>query len=265
MKIAMVQMDPELGKPENNIRKVNRFLREAAGADLVVLPELANSGYNFKSADQAHKLAEPVNNSRFIDAISKSCYLNNNFVVTGFNEKEDKTIYSSAILIGPNGVEGIYRKIHLFWNEKDHFTKGNLGLPVCDIGICKVGMLVCFDWIFPEVWRILAMKGADIICHPSNLVLPFAQQAVPATCLINRIFGVTVNRVGTEGDLTFTGKSFVADPTGKILSSASDNKEEVLMVSIDILKARDKMVTPRNHVFNDRLPEEYQEIVGRPS
>ena len=178
--------------------------------------------------------------------------------MVGFNERHNALLYNSAILIGPKGYIGKYRKLHLFMNEKDYFKPGDVGLPVFDIGLCKIGMLVCFDWIFPEVWRILALKGAEIICHPSNLILPgFAQKAVPIHALTNRVYIVTANRIGTEGDLSFTGLSTIADPKGEILVQASQAEEEVGIKDIDITMARDKMITHRNDVFSDRRPGEY--------
>jgi len=178
--------------------------------------------------------------------------------VSGFNERDNGVLYNSAILIGPRGYVGKYRKMHLFMNEKDYFKPGNVGLPVFDIRLCTIGMLVCFDWIFPEVWRILALKGAEIVCHPSNLVLPgLAQKGVPIHALTNRVYIVTANRIGTEGDLSFTGLSMIANPKGDILAQASQKREEVRIQDIDIAMARDKMITNRNHLFSDRRPEEY--------
>jgi len=131
-------------------------------------------------------------------------------------------------------------------------------LPIFDIGLCKIGLLVCFDWIFPEVWRILALKGADIICHPSNLVLPgFAQKAIPIHALLNHVYVVTSNRIGTERDLSFTGLSTIANPKGEILVQASQTSEEVRIKEIDLNSARDKMITKRNNILADRRPEEY--------
>jgi predicted amidohydrolase len=171
-------------------------------------------------------------------------------------------LYNSSLLIGPGGLIGIYRKIHLFWDEKDIFSRGNKGLPVFDIGHCRIGMLVCFDWIFPEVWRILALKGADLIGHPANLVLPYAQRVIPAYSIINRIYIALVNRTGREGSLLFTGKSLVSDPRGEILASANESEDQILLAEIDPGLARQKQVTPRNDAFGDRLPEEYREILG---
>ncbi len=183
-------------------------------------------------------------------------------IVAGINEREGENLYNSAVLVTPDGLSGKYRKIHLFRDEKDIFEKGNLGLPVFDFGVYKIGILICFDWIFPEVWRILAMKGADVICHPSNLVLPYAQQAVPVHGMINRTFNITANRYGTERDVTFSGKSIISDPFGKTLITAAPDKDEVRIMEMDIEKAREKMITPRNHVFNDRIPEEYLSLIS---
>jgi len=137
-------------------------------------------------------------------------------------------------------------------------------LPVFDIGLCKIGMLVCFDWIFPEVWRIVALKGAEIICHPSNLVLPgLAQKAVPIHALTNRIYTITANRIGTEGNLSFTGLSTIANPNGDILFQASRTEEETVIKDIDIRLARDKIITKKNDLFSDRRPEEYSLLTER--
>jgi predicted amidohydrolase len=123
-------------------------------------------------------------------------------------------------------------------------------------------MLVCFDWLFPEAWRALALKGADLICHPSNLVLPgLAQQAIPIRALSNRIYVVTANRIGTERNLTFTGLSTIADPGGKVLLQASSSEESMGLVDVDVEQARDKDITARNNILDDRRPQEYAELV----
>lgn len=258
MKIGFLQFAPVLGDVQATMDSIDRLVGRAAGADLLVLPELCNSGYNFRSAEEAWETAEEIHDGVFVQYLVSLCQKHGFHIVSGLNEREGDRLYNSAVLIGPQGYEGKYRKLHLFLNEKDHFRPGDVGLPVFDIGECKVGMLVCFDWQFPEAWRILALKGADIICHPANLVLPgLAQRAVPIHALTNRIFVVTANRIGTEGDLTFTGLSTIADPTGKVLHQALPEKEEVGLIDIDLVQARDKNVTVRNHIFADRRPEEY--------
>jgi predicted amidohydrolase len=264
MKVGFVQFRPALADRRDTIQEIQRLSKDFESADLVVLPELCNSGYNFISDEQARETAEEAATGPFVTFLHKLCRENNQHIVAGINEVDERTgnLYNSAVLIGPEGHFGTYRKLHLFMKEKDHFRTGNLGLPVFDLGAYKLGVLICFDWIFPETWRVLALRGADIVCHPSNLVLPgLAQRAVPVQALMNRIFIVTANRIGTEGDLTFTGLSIIADPEGNVLAQASQAETEVQIVDIDIAMARNKAVTPCNDVFEDRHPGEYRELV----
>lgn len=258
MKIGFIQFAPALGDVQATMHKLDRLVAQAAGADLLVLPELCNSGYNFQSAEQAWATSEAVEDSLFLRYLESICRRHRCFLVSGFNERDDGHLYNSAVLVGPQGYRGRYRKLHLFLNEKDYFQPGDEGLPVFDIGLCRVGMLICFDWLFPEAWRVLALQGADIIAHPANLVLPgLAQRAAPVHALINRFYVVTANRIGSEGGLTFTGLSTIADPRGEVLLQASSTGEEVGLVEVEIGLARDKQITPRNHVLADRRPEFY--------
>jgi predicted amidohydrolase len=258
VKIGYIQFAPILGDVNATMHRIDQLASLCTGADLLVLPELCNSGYNFESHKQAWDTSEEIQDSVFVQYLESLCQRLDCHIVSGFNERDGECLYNSAILVGPKGSVDRYRKLHLFMNEKDFFKRGNGGLPVFDIGWCKLGMLICFDWIFPEAWRILALKGADVICHPSNLVLPgLAQRAVPIHALTNRVYVVTANRIGTERDLTFTGLSTIADPTGQVLHQASASDEEVRLVRVDISLARDKNITPRNNLFADRRPEEY--------
>lgn len=258
MKIAILQFSPAFCNQEKTIISLKPLLEKAGEADLIVLPELANSGYNFRTTDEAFQNAENPETSPFTAMIHDFCKEKKCAVVTGINEKAGNKIFNSSLLIDETGIKGKYRKIHLFWNEKDFFHPGDGKPEVYDVKGAKVGMLICFDWMFPEIWRFLALKGAEIICDPSNLVLlGKAQKAIPVHAMINRIYVALANRVGTEGRLTFTGSSLIAGPEGEVLVSASANENEVIMAEINPEKARDKMITPRNHVFGDRRPEFY--------
>jgi len=258
MNIGFIQFAPAFCNVEKTIRNIDKLIVQCKEADLVVLSELCNSGYNFSSREIAWKGSEDITNSLFIRFLESKCKEYGFYIVSGFNERYENLLFNSAILIGPGGYIGKYRKLHLFMNEKDYFQPGNVGLPIFDIGLCKIGLLVCFDWIFPEVWRILALKGADIICHPSNLVLPgFAQKAIPIHALLNHVYIVTSNRIGNERDLSFTGLSTIANPKGEILVQASQIAEEARIKKIDLNLARDKMITTRNNILADRRPEEY--------
>ena len=263
IKIGFVQFAPVLGDVVATMSKLDQLTAQAEPADLLVLPELCNSGYNFTSSEQAWQTAEEFPGGVFVEYLHSLCAKHGYHIVSGLNEREGDHLYNSAVLIGPHGYLGRYRKLHLFMNEKDYFQPGDADLPVFDLGFCKVGMLVCFDWQFPEAWRILALKGADIICHPANLVLPgLAQSAVPIHALINRLYTVTANRIGSEGSLTFTGLSTIADPRGRVLHQASPEEEGVVVIEVDITLARDKNVTSRNHVLDDRRTDAYSGLLS---
>lgn len=257
MRIGFVQLAPVLGNRQTTIARLDRLFASVGAADLLVLPELCNSGYHFSSRQQAWETSEEISDSVFVRYLESVCAARNLYLVSGLNERDGGDLYNSAVLVGPRGYVGRYRKLHLFMDEKDYFRPGD-GLPVLDIGACRVGMLVCFDWIFPEAWRILALKGADVVCHPANLVLPFAQRAVPVHALTNRFYTVTANRVGQEGDLVFTGCSTIADIQGNVLLQASESEERVGVVDVDVALARDKRITPRNDVLRDRRTDQYE-------
>lgn len=262
MEVGFVQFAPVLGDLQATIEKIEELSVRCTGADLLVLPELCNSGYNFVSKEQAWETSEEIGDGAFLQYIESLCRRLNCHIVSGLNERHGSRLYNTAVLVGPQGYLGKYRKLHLFMNEKDFFEPGDVGLPVFDIGACRIGLLVCFDWIFPEVWRVLALKGADIICHPANLVLPgLAQRAVPIHALINRLYVITANRIGSEGELTFTGMSTIADPHGQVLAQASRTCEVVERTEIDASLARAKDITTRNNILGDRRPREYRLLV----
>ncbi len=258
MKVGFLQTSPAFGEKDKNIRNVISTIQHVR-SDLVVLPELFNTGYQFTSREECFSLAETVPDGQTTQAligISKEKQL---AIVAGLAEREDRHCYNSAVLVGPKGFIGCYRKLHLFFHEKQWFQPGNTGLNVYDIGHAKVGIMICFDWFFPEVTRFLALKGADIICHPANLVLPYCPQAMITRCIENRVFAVTANRIGTEKRskeaLTFIGTSQVIGTKGEVLYRASPDREEQGTVEIHPDNARDKYITPVNHLFLDRRVE----------
>ena len=171
-------------------------------------------------------------------------------------------MYNSSALVGPRGFIGIYRKVHLYYREKLLFAPGDLGFPVFKLPFGNVGMMICFDWIFPESARMLALAGAEIILHPSNLVLPHCPDAMITRALENRVFTVTANRIGTEDrggiKLSFIGKSEIVSPKGKVLSRLLTKKTGVAAADIDLSAARDKNVNEYNHVFEDRRLDQYE-------
>ncbi|MEJ2049027.1 MAG: nitrilase-related carbon-nitrogen hydrolase, partial [Calditrichota bacterium] len=217
LKVGFYQFYPRFGKVEKNLETVVRKLKDVK-ADLIVLPELAFTGYHFRNKEELSPLAEAPASSKVVNILGKLCAQKNMYIVSGFAEKDGDQLYNSAVLLGPKGLIHIYRKIQLFLNEKNIFQPGNIPLQVHKIKNVNIGMMICFDWIFPEITRSLMLLGADIICHPSNLVLNYCQQSMITRCLENNIFAVTCNRYGAErrphGTLKFTGKSQIVAPRG---------------------------------------------------
>ena len=125
--------------------------------------------------------------------------------------------------------------------------------------------MICFDWIFPEVARSLALRGADILCHPSNLVLTYCQKTMLTRSLENSVYSITANRTGKEtrprGELLFTGQSQIVGPKGEIIASSNSDQEAVVLCDIDLFDARNKLITENNNLFADRRPAFYDSIV----
>lgn len=260
MRVGYYQYRPCFGNVEANTRGVVRRLNEV-DADLIVLPELAFTGYRFRDRAQARELAEDPGRSPTVDALVRLCRRRRLRLVTGFAERAGGHVYNSSLMIGPRGVLGIYRKMHLFDEEKLWFDPGDLPLEVRRVGGTRVGMMVCFDWIFPEVARKLALQGMDLLCHPANLVLNYCQAAMRTRCLENGIFAVTANRIGAENRdgscLEFTGRSQIVGPRGELLHRAPARRSHLRILEIDPRRARDKRITPRNDILADRRPRFY--------
>lgn len=262
MKVGFVQMEPKLLDLNANLSKAERLIGEAAkqGAKLIVLPELFDTGYNFETKEEVAEIAQQIPDGETTQFLVEQAREHEVFIVAGTAEKDERgKLYNSAVIVGPIGwgYIGKYRKIHLFYREKLFFEPGNLGFHVFNIGIAKVGIMICFDWFFPESMRTLALKGADIVAHPANLVLPYAPRAMPIRSLENRVFSITANRIGEERGLKFIGMSQINSPKAEILLRASEDKEEVGLVEINVEKARNKKLNEFNDLFKDRRPEHY--------
>jgi predicted amidohydrolase len=259
MRVGYIQTSPIFGDKNANFKQVKSLIGTEI-ADIIVLPELFATGYTFISKEEAFKFSERCDEDTyaFMHEISKQTKA---VIVGGFIEKEQNKIFNSAMIVSPNGFEGTYRKLHLYYKEKLWFSPGNHQLSIIEINNVKLGVMICFDWIFPEVARTLAIKGADIIAHPSNLVLPYCQKAMITRCLENRVYAITANRIGEENRgndyFMFTGNSQITAYNGEVISSAPVNKVFADFVNIDIIQARNKKLNDLNDIFKDRRQELY--------
>jgi predicted amidohydrolase len=270
MKIAGVQMDIGLSEVDANIEKMASFLRQTTrdGAALTVFPECAATGYCFNDYAEARSVASPVPGP-VTDAMSRVCKSVGTFAVFGMVELDGDKLFNSAVLVGPSGVVGCYRKIHLPFLGLDQLsTPGDRPFTVHDAGDLRVGMNICYDASFPEAARSLALLGADVIVLPTNW--PPGSECTAACCinaraLENGVYFLAVNRVGTERGFRFIGQSRACDPWGNSLAVASGTEEEVLFLDVDVERARNKHYArvPGKHEidrFADRRPEMYTSL-----
>ncbi len=261
---AFLQYEVAFGNWSLNAATIRRLLADAPDFDLLVLPELAFSGYDFRDHDELHALAERFHDGPTADLLRELARKRNAVIVAGYAERAPEGCYNSAMLVCPDGSAHNYRKIHLFNREQDVFLPGDAPPTVVDTPVGRIGMMICFDWFFPETARSLALAGAQIIAHPSNLVLPWCQRAMFARSLENGVFTITANRIGTEArtdrSLTFTGSSQILNTKGETLASAPTDREALEIATLYPDQADNKSIAGRNDLFADRRVEFYDRL-----
>lgn len=263
--VAVVQNNPEFGAVEKNLDAVRNLLFGAGTlrADLVVLPELFATGYQFVSPSEVSDLAEDERTGptfRFLSEISRE---SGAVVVGGLPIRRKDGISNGALVVSESILLASYDKIHLFEEERDFFIEGNVPPPVISTPFGPLGIMICFDWLFPEALRSLALSGALVIAHPSNWVLPFGPQGMILRSVENRVFTVTANRVGREerggnAPLTYIGQSQVIGPKGTVLGRANDTQPELLSVMISPEEALSKRAVRKSDFFEQRRPGLYR-------
>ena len=268
MKIAAVQMDVAFQDVPGNLERITVRLREAAGqgAELVAFPECAVSGYCFSSLDEARPFAQTIPGPA-TEQLARVCAELQCYAVFGLLECDGAQVFNAAVLVGPAGVAGSYRKVHLPYLGIDMFTThGDRPFAVHAAGGLQVGMNICYDAAFPEAARALALLGADLIVLPTNWP-PGAEctaaSVINARALENNVYYLAVNRVGTERGFEFIGRSKIVDPSGKTIAESTGVGEEILYAEIDPARARRKHVirVPGLHEI-DRLADRRPHLYG---
>lgn len=262
MQISLVQFCPVLADIELNSNRIFEYI-ENIQSDIIVFPELAFSGYFFTDKDELKQYAFAKNHP-ILQKLQEYSSRLNKIIVSGFAELDSNVVYNSAIAVFPDqSYTRIYRKTHLFYKERDVFAEGNSGFfvinyPDWDINI---GLMICYDWRFPESARTLALKGADIIICPSNLVTEIWHLVMPARSIENKVYLAVGNRIGTEKrneeELFFNGRSAVYSYNGKCIAEADIYNETVICAEIIPHETRNKHFNSINHLFNDRRPDMY--------
>jgi len=269
MQVAVAQIDPQLGEKDRNLATCVARMEEAvaAGAQLLVLPECAIPGYMFGSGEEALPFAEEIPGPS-TEALERECARLDLYVVCGLLELDGDALRNAAVLIGPDGLIGTYRKTHLPFLGVDRFVVPGDALPVFETPLGRIGIEICYDLRFPEVTRTLALRGADMVAHPTNFPMAAKIQTeliTVARAAENRIYLLTANRVGKERSGEFCGWSQIVDPFGKRLAEAGEREETLLIAEVDVEKARDKdYVIPGEYelyLFGHRRPELYGALV----
>ncbi|GLS46824.1 nitrilase family protein [Methylobacterium brachythecii] len=269
LQVSCIQFEPIFGDVAGNVSRSCELIRAAAasGSKLVVLPELANTGYVFQSTDEAAALAEEVPTGPTSEAWGALAIELGIHIVAGITERAGDALFNSALLTGPNGPIGVYRKAHLWDRENLFFRKGDLGFPVFETSIGKLGVAICYDGWFPETFRQLALGGAEIVCVPTNWVpmpgQPEGEAAMAntlhrAAAHSNGIFIACADRIGVERSQPFEGQSLIIGPKGwTIAGPASRDRPETVTASVDLGDAARKELSTFNSVLRDRRVDVY--------
>lgn len=273
--VASVQMEPHVGHRAANVARSIQLIEEAAakGACLVALPELADSGYVFSSREEAFGLAEAVPDGASATAWIEVAKRLEVHLVAGIAERDGDRLYNAALVTGPRGYIGKYRKLHLWGDEHRFFEPGDVGLPVFHTEIGRLAVAICYDGWFPEVYRLLAMQGADIVCVPTNWV-PMPGQVAEAVAMANTLTMagahsnglniVCANRIGTERGQPFIGQSLIVNAQGWPLAGpATPDREEILYARINLKASRNsRRLNAFNDVLRDRRVDLYDPMLG---
>jgi len=268
--IACIQFEPRIGERAANLDAIEARVRtaHANGARLMVLPELADSGYVFRDAAELAELAEPIPEGESAARLLALAAELDIYIVCGLAEVDKGRFYNAAMLCGPRGPIGTYRKLHLWNRETLVFEPGNLGLPVFDTPLGRIGMAICYDGWFPETFRLLADAGAEIVCIPTNWV-PMPGQHPQDTAMSNTLhkaaahcnglYIACADRIGTERGQPFVGQSLIVDPQGFAMAGpAKWDAEDILYARIDPdIVAAIRQFNAHNHILGDRRTDLY--------
>ncbi len=271
VRVAACQLAPDVENPERSAARAGSAIVDAvaAGAQVIVLPELANSGYVFRSAEEARAAAVPAG-GELLDGWARALDGSDAVVVGGFCElAEDERVFNSAALIDAGGVRAVYRKLHLWGEEPRWFQPGDAAAPVVETRHGRIGLGVCYDIEFPELARGLALDGADLIALPTNWPrepdgtrpggLSILTVLATATAYHSKVFLVVCDRCASERGLEFEGGSVIVDRDGMVLAGPPEGRRaEMLQAVCDLQRARDKRSGEHNEAFADRRPEHYR-------
>jgi len=273
VRVASCQIAPDVERPEQNAELALGAIGAAidAGAQIVVLPELVNSGYVFESLEEARATATTPD-GELLAGWAREAARGDAVVVGGFCELgSDGRLHNSSALVDGSGVRAVYRKLHLWGEEPRWFAPGDQPAPVVDTRHGRVGLAVCYDLEFPELTRGLALAGAELIALPANWPLdplpagerPILHSLAMVTAYLSKVYMVVCDRCGTERGIEFQGGSVIAGPDGWLRAGpVADRGVETLIADCDLPGAREKRSGEHNDAFADRRPTYYAQALA---
>ena len=266
VKVAIAQAHLQVGDVPGNILETKKLIKEAVaqGAQIVVLPELANSGYVLESKEE---LSNMLKQDHCLEVWQQESKENNLIIVAGFAEEKDNNFYNSSVIIIDGEIKTIQPKSHLWENEKKFFTPGNKVPEIIETKYGKISTMICYDAEFPEYVRNVSEKGCQLLCVPLNWATgaynkpshekrPMELLKIMTMAANNKIWIAICDRAGKERNIEWLGSSAVINPDGWPIAEVGP-KSGIAIAEIDLKTAVDKKISPLNHVFEDRRTELY--------
>ena len=273
--VACLQFEPVVGETRSNRERGLELIEQALsqGANLVVLPELSDSGYVFESRAEAFALADRADRSAAVESWIDIAREHDIHIVGGFCERDGNRLFNSAAIVGPEGLLSVFRKLHLWGEEALYFERGDRGVPVVTIPLGRIAALICYDGWFPEAWRMAALQGADLVAVPTNWVpmpsqpedqLSMSNILCMAAAHSNSMFVAAACRTGIERGQPFIGQSLIVNHEGwPVAGPAGKDDTCVLVAELNLADARRKRsLNNFNQVMRDRRTDVYDEMLG---
>ncbi len=260
MKVALAQIECSVGDVEANCSKIIDFIEQASSknCEVVIFPEMSDTGYD----TSVIKDTASSWNERPFQLIQNAAAKQGIYVICGLSERVDDDVYNSVAVLSPGGeLLGSYRKMHLFSpapaREDQYFTPGS-SFTILPIRGTTWGFTICYDLRFPELYRVLALKGAEVLVNCSAWPMVRAvrwEVLTKARAIENQAYVLGANRVGVDGDLELCGRSCIVDPFGTDITLGSADQEELIIADVE----NEKLVSARKsiHIFGDRRDDLY--------
>ncbi len=255
MKIGFLQYAPITGDKKANLKKIRKLLAETE-AELFVLPEMGTTGYPTSTREELLNNAED-DKGFLVSELTKIAKEHNACLIVGIPEIIEDKVYNTSVVVGPDGLITKQQKAHLFMEEQGCFEKGYTKPTLFEWKGFKIGVGVCYDYMFPEFWRKIALDGADLFCNTANFVFDYGFRVMQVRSIENGVFSITVNRVGSEGEILYKGGSEIVDNRGNILVKANNFEEKAYVLDLDLSLSRDKQWNKLNNLFKDRREDLY--------